>query len=356
MKTTLICTALSLTGSCLVPASAMAQEVKSKPVIVGITLDGKKVLIELNGKKVHATADGVELPAAQIDKKGNRIVVKDRDGHVVARIDRLLNGGTIQRVARSNRATIGIELNRLGKGLADHLDLDPADVIYVTRVIKGRAAAKAGLRDHDVILEIDGKSPANEAVLKVVLGKKKPGDDLEVRVMRRGKESNFVIRCERAETGVASGLLDGSLAPYFLSDSDHLYSKNSFKKAFAALDRVDFTGENKNMKHLQKQLDVARQSLRNAQKAVSSNRANPFSFLYSGLDSRLLLRAKSQVRSIDPRLTKNLLLVNRARSPFPTNAKSAKSSDLGKKIEKLEKRFDRFERMLRKLIGKKSNI
>jgi PDZ domain len=368
MKSTIICVALFATGTCLFPSCAIAQDTKSKPVIVGITLDGKQVLIKLNGINVTATADGVTLPKSQLEKKGNLIIVKDHEGNPVARINRMNNGGTIYRIARNESAAIGIELNPLGKGLADHLDLDPADVIYVTRAIKGRAAAKAGLRDHDVILEIDGRSPANENVLKDILKKKKPGDKMKVRVMRRGKESNFVIRCERAKSD-GTRAFDYTFNHQFPSiyGVNRAKYKDSFKKTFDALTRAIAAVKNSQPKEdLQKQLDAARESLRRAQKAVNSKQSESLRQFYGGISSKdLLLSDNTKFLGFNKKYKNNLLFVDPKRSPYfttgtkRTNITTARSpsstASLGKKIEKLEKRFDRFERMLKRLLEKKSN-
>ncbi len=57
----------------------------------------------------------------------------------------------------------------------------------VTKAVEGMPAAKAGLKDGDVILEIDGKQVLNSFTLRFAVGRRRAGDEVKL-VVLRGEE------------------------------------------------------------------------------------------------------------------------------------------------------------------------
>lgn len=174
-----------------------AKESHGDPITVDLVVNGRKLRIRVEGNKIHATCEGDELPVERIEKHGRRVVVKDEHAKPLASIYTWEDGLQLWRSSGDGRAAIGVEVGALSRALADHLELDPAKVLYVKRVAKDRAADKAGLRDHDILLQIDGVQPLRQSSLHEILSKKKPGDKLRVKVLRRGKETELDVRCER---------------------------------------------------------------------------------------------------------------------------------------------------------------
>lgn len=60
--------------------------------------------------------------------------------------------------------------------------------VIVSAVRPEGAAAKSGIRNNDIILEIDGQKIAEPRQVLIVLGRHQPGDQVSVTVLREGKE------------------------------------------------------------------------------------------------------------------------------------------------------------------------
>lgn len=56
--------------------------------------------------------------------------------------------------------------------------------LYVTRVTKDGAAANAGIRPGDIIVGIDSTEPVNSSLLLEILGSRRPGDRIMLRIKR----------------------------------------------------------------------------------------------------------------------------------------------------------------------------
>jgi hypothetical protein len=73
--------------------------------------------------------------------------------------------------------------------------MDPSDEgIYVKSAFGEMPAAKAGIRDGDRLVSIDGLTVEEMSDVILVVRSKKPGDDITVVVEREGEELTFVPR------------------------------------------------------------------------------------------------------------------------------------------------------------------
>ena len=63
-------------------------------------------------------------------------------------------------------------------------------------VVKGSAAEKAGLKEYDIILELNDKKITEENPLADVLSQSKIGDEVSLKVLREGKEINLKVKLE----------------------------------------------------------------------------------------------------------------------------------------------------------------
>lgn len=68
-------------------------------------------------------------------------------------------------------------------------DIRSKEEVIVTEVVKGAAAAKAGLKAGDVMLEVAGVKVKNREHLPEILDLYKPGDKIAVKVKRKAKDS-----------------------------------------------------------------------------------------------------------------------------------------------------------------------
>jgi serine protease Do len=63
-------------------------------------------------------------------------------------------------------------------------------------VVKGSAADKAGLKEYDIILEVDGEKITEDNPLADVLAKQKIGEEISLKVLREGKEIILKVKLE----------------------------------------------------------------------------------------------------------------------------------------------------------------
>lgn len=98
------------------------------------------------------------------------------------------------------RALLGISIYDVNAQVAEANDLDILKGIYVNGVMQGKAADLAGIERGDVIVAIDDKTVNNVAQLQEQVAIKRPGDEVEVRFIRDGKEK-IVIAKLRNEQG-----------------------------------------------------------------------------------------------------------------------------------------------------------
>ncbi|MFM2226365.1 MAG: hypothetical protein RJA07_2567 [Bacteroidota bacterium] len=96
-------------------------------------------------------------------------------------IDDLTHYGVVQ------RAFLGINPEELNDEIADKEGLKNLKGVYVGKIIDKGAAAEAGLQQGDVITAIDGKNISSVPELLESVGSKRPGDDIKIEYLRKGK-------------------------------------------------------------------------------------------------------------------------------------------------------------------------
>ena len=95
--------------------------------------------------------------------------------------------GTVQ------RAILGISGHDLGDERTKDKDLGTVEGVYVAEVSDGSGAKAAGIETGDVITKIAGKKVHNMAELQENLAKHRPGDKVEVTIMRGKKERSLNV-------------------------------------------------------------------------------------------------------------------------------------------------------------------
>jgi len=89
-------------------------------------------------------------------------------------------------------ARLGVFVDPPADALREQLDLPVGQGLVVRQVLPDSAAAKAGLRSHDVLLEFDGKPiPSRVDELTRLVTAVKPDTSVEVVVMRKGKKETI---------------------------------------------------------------------------------------------------------------------------------------------------------------------
>ncbi len=86
---------------------------------------------------------------------------------------------------------LGVTMEQPGTALVMHLGINPARTALLVDVIPGLPADRAGLKDHDIVIAVDGSEDASPHNIRAKLRKMKPGDTITLTV-RRGRESKTV--------------------------------------------------------------------------------------------------------------------------------------------------------------------
>lgn len=159
-----------------------------------LTMNGDKIRVEHNGKKV---------PADRVVKKDGVVQVLDKDGAVVHEF-KLSGAGAVEppippttvRVDRSPRGamsvTVGANPPPVMVGMLMEY-VEDEEGLVVQRVFDGLPAAKGGLEEGDVIVEIEGKKVENNESLRDALRSKNAGDSLAISVMREGAKKDLKL-------------------------------------------------------------------------------------------------------------------------------------------------------------------
>jgi hypothetical protein len=81
---------------------------------------------------------------------------------------------------------LGVRMRAIDPVLATHLGVDPRAASVLEDVAEELNGHAGGLRDHDVIVAVDGKTPADPGSVRRVLRSKKAGDTIDFTVVRPG--------------------------------------------------------------------------------------------------------------------------------------------------------------------------
>jgi serine protease Do len=131
---------------------------------------------------------------------------------------RLLKEGTV------HRGYLGVSIKDLDPEVAARLGLDKQTGVLVAKVWEGSPAAKAGLKDGDIITALDGKPVKNSRELQNAVTALPLNQTVSLTVLRDGeqKELKVTIAEQPAEFGVATGKLQGPNAERQSDELDQL--------------------------------------------------------------------------------------------------------------------------------------
>ncbi|MBZ0171122.1 MAG: S1C family serine protease, partial [Phycisphaerales bacterium] len=184
---------------------------------------GKRYQIIVQGDEVDARVDGLRISPDRVHREANEAILLDEDGNKIKAITIGPSGGTMRFgyggptdlafVADIERPPVmlGVLLDGPGDALRSQLGVSEYAVL-IEKVMEGLPADKAGLKQWDIIVEVEGEPLDEEGMLHRILMESKPGHELDIVVLRRGAEKKLRIELE-AYSAEALGSQDVPYAP-----------------------------------------------------------------------------------------------------------------------------------------------
>lgn len=85
------------------------------------------------------------------------------------------------------RGYLGIGIQAVGADMADALGIEKNRGEFVTRTVPGEAADKAGLKEGDIVLKVNGRDVTPDDTLSYIVANIKPGTKIPLDILREGK-------------------------------------------------------------------------------------------------------------------------------------------------------------------------
>ena len=147
-------------------------------------------LVNLTGEVI-----GINVAVADANNIGFAIPINDVKGLIAS----------VQKNGKLERPYLGVRYVSLTDDLAYYYNLDTKRGAYIapsqngqSSVISGSPADKAGLKEKDIIVAINGTAIDEKNSLVSALGKFSVGDTVELKIIRDGKEQTIKLKLEAA--------------------------------------------------------------------------------------------------------------------------------------------------------------
>jgi len=137
-------------------------------------------LLNLDGKVVG-------MNTAIVDRPNVRVSLAIPINMAKAVYEQLVETGKIE------RAFLGVEIQDISRDIADAMGLEEANGVLVPEVVKGSAAEEAGIKNSDVITELNGKPLMSANQLRNWIALLRPGTKVQLAVLRDGKRHTFDV-------------------------------------------------------------------------------------------------------------------------------------------------------------------
>ncbi|TCL04797.1 serine protease DegQ [Sodalis ligni] len=125
----------------------------------------------------------------------------------------LIEFGTVK------RGLLGIKGSEMTADMAKAFNINTQRGAFVSEVLPGSAAAKAGIKAGDIIVAIEGKPITSFAELRVKIGTTPPGKAVKIGLLRNGKPLDVTVTLDDSASSTTSAeVLSPSLQGASLSD------------------------------------------------------------------------------------------------------------------------------------------
>ena len=134
---------------------------------------------------------------------------------------------TLKKGVRVERGYLGVGVEPIDENMADALGLTKKRGEFVSRVQAGEPAAKAGLKDGDIVLTVNGQELTPDKTLTYVIANVKPGTKVPLEILREGKPMtiNAVVGTRPPEEQLAQNNFNPDEEKNFQADGETPESK-----------------------------------------------------------------------------------------------------------------------------------
>ncbi|MDZ7614592.1 MAG: trypsin-like peptidase domain-containing protein [Flavobacteriaceae bacterium] len=134
-------------------------------------------------------------------------------------IEDLLEFGNVQ------RAYMGINFDELDSEKAEKYGVSTSQGVIITNVAENGAASEAGLKMNDVIVKVDEIKISKFSDLQGYLGSKRPGDEVQVTVLRNNQDAKFKLKLKN-QFGKES-IVEKDFSTFYFGDLNPISEKNA---------------------------------------------------------------------------------------------------------------------------------
>jgi serine protease Do len=107
----------------------------------------------------------------------------------------------LRQFGETRRGWLGVRIQQVTDDIADSLNIKPARGALVAGVEEKGPSKPAGIEAGDVIIKFDGKDIKEMKDLPRIVADTPVGKDVDVTIVRKGKEENHVVKLGRLEDG-----------------------------------------------------------------------------------------------------------------------------------------------------------
>lgn len=349
-------------------ASAVAQSTPGYSQITISNEHGNVIVMRGPADEVTVIRDGQVLSGDRIRREGDHLRILDEAGATIFDMRTLPGGGLVYpydakvaaagwgpgvsawSVSGTPRKIIGVTVEAVDSALASQLDIEPDAAFVISTVSEGLPAEKAGLQPHDVVVKINGETPATVDRLREILDGKQPGDTVPLELVRRGQHLNLDVGvAEEASPEFYTNYAEAGQAYEELAQS---LSDQAYRQ------QADVEEASERLAELHEELQQAEEALAEARSAGAN-----------GADARAQLEARradvdkvraeleaqqerlrstaSSMQFMDLNSGRRALMLPRA---YAGAAPQALSSDVDNRLRSMEERLSRLEELLEKLV------
>ncbi|WP_035266551.1 Do family serine endopeptidase [Ahrensia sp. 13_GOM-1096m] len=135
-------------------------------------------------------------------------------------ISDLMKGGSVE------RGWLGVAIQPVTADIAESLGLDGQAGALVSQPQKGAPAEAAGIRAGDIITEVNGTEIKDPRTLSKMIAAIDPGSDVEIKILRSGKEKTINLKLGELPVDVADSGSNAEVQPTAMEDLGLTVMKN----------------------------------------------------------------------------------------------------------------------------------